>query len=378
MISIKYKWFLRLFSLLCVISLTFTLMFSVYATDFVGSLEETSSNLEDELSELQSEMESLSTDIALITEQMRQITTEITQTKEKLSIAKGQEEIQYESMKQRIRYMYENGNSNLLEILLSSASMADFLKRAEFVSIITEYDHAQLEKLAETQQDIAEKEESLLNEQERLHALQEDLNQKEKLLTEKITTTSSELTQITAQLEKAKEEAEKAEEALEQEVVPIPPKEETPKKDSPKEDFVTPPTQNEDTFPDNSNPEGNGNSDNGISASVSDIELFAALIECEAGSSDYEGMLAVASVVVNRMNHPRYPDTLRGVIYQAGQFPPAHNGSVDRILNRGIKNSCLQAAQDALAGKNNVGDCLSFRSANSGHVGTIIGDNVFF
>ena len=89
-------------------------------------------------------------------------------------------------------------------------------------------------------------------------------------------------------------------------------------------------------------------------------------------------MLAVASVVVNRMKHSNYPDTLRGVIFQSGQFPPAHNGKVDKILERGVKDSCLKAAQDALNGKNNVGDCLSFRSASSGHVGTIIGDNVFF
>ena len=113
-------------------------------------------------------------------------------------------------------------------------------------------------------------------------------------------------------------------------------------------------------------------------ASASDLELFAALIECEAGSTDYEGMLAVASVVVNRMKHKNFPNTLRGVIYQSGQFPPAHNGSVDKKLKRGVKESCLQAAQDALNGKNNVGSCLSFRAASTGHAGTIIGDNVFF
>ena len=88
--------------------------------------------------------------------------------------------------------------------------------------------------------------------------------------------------------------------------------------------------------------------------------------------------LAVASVVVNRMKHPNYPDTLRGVIYQAGQFTPAHNGSIDRVLERGVKDACVQVANDALAGKNNVGDCLNFRSASSGHVGTVIGGNVFF
>jgi spore germination cell wall hydrolase CwlJ-like protein len=78
------------------------------------------------------------------------------------------------------------------------------------------------------------------------------------------------------------------------------------------------------------------------------------------------------------MNSSHYPDTLRGVIFQSGQFPPATNGKLEQILESGVKDLCVTAAQDALSGKNNIGDCLQFRSKNSGHVGTVIGNNVFF
>ncbi len=360
MISMKSKLFLQLISLMCIASLTLSLIVPVYATDSVDSLEQSSSNLEDELSGLQNEMKALGTEISSITKQIVKITEEIKETKEELAIAKGEEEVQYDSMKQRIRYMYENGSSNLLEILFSSASMADFLKKAEFVSMITEYDHEQLEELAKTKESIEQKETSLAEKQENLYKLQEDLNKKEASLSDKISSTSSELKKINKQLADAREEARRAEEALKEEIKPIPPKEEPAK-----------PSIKDDTDDNNGN-----NSD--IATSASDIELFAALLECEAGSRNYEAVLAVASVVVNRMNHPRYPDTIRGVIYQSGQFPPAHDGKVDRILKRGVKDLCVQAANDALAGKNNIGDCLSFRSASSGHVGTVIGDNVFF
>ena len=80
-------------------------------------------------------------------------------------------------------------------------------------------------------------------------------------------------------------------------------------------------------------------------SAASELEIFAALIECEAGSTDYDGMLAVASVVMNRVNHRYYPDTITGVIYQSGQFSPVASGKLDKVLKRGIKSSCLESLQ---------------------------------
>ena len=365
----KSKFLLRILSILIIFSITVTLIAPVYATDSIDSLENSSSALENELSSLEDELAALSDEISSIADQISSTTEEIHQTKAELAIAKGQEEQQYEAMKQRIQYMYENGTTSFLHILLSSESLADFINRAEIFSAINEYDQAQFQKLVETKESIAQKEEALAQKQENLYTLQEELNQKEAAINAKISNTSSELTNITQKLAAAREEARKAQEELDQKVEPVIPVEpEEPTTPEPEEPEIS----NEPNYNDSNNENSN------ISATVSDIELFAALIECEAGSTDYEGMLAVASVVVNRMKHPNYPDTLRGVIYQAGQFTPAHNGSIDRVLERGVKDACVQVANDALAGKNNVGDCLSFRSASSGYAGTIIGSNVFF
>ena len=354
MISKYKKGYFRFLAIILSLAIITSLTSPVYATDDVKTLEQNKENLENNLSSLKKELEKLNKDIDSITSEIRDMNTRISELKEELAIAKGEEETRYAAMKTRIQYMYENGSTNLLEILLSASSLPEFIKRAEYFATITEYDRQEAKKLASTRESILQKEQQLTEEKEHLTGLLNSLDKKETLLRSKISSTSSELTTYTAKLDKARQEAKKTEATLNKEVKPvIPPKQEPAEPDDtkePEEDYT---------------------------ATASDLELFAALIECEAGSRDYEGMLAVASVVVNRMKHSNYPNTLRGVIFQSGQFPPAHNGKVDKVLKRGVKNSCLQAAQDALNGKNNVGDCLSFRSASSGHVGTIIGDNVF-
>ena len=348
----KYRF--RFLSTVLALSIMISLVAPVCATDDIHSLEQTTEDLENDLSSLNSELAQLDKEISSISSKIKDMNARIKTIQEELAIAKGEEEAQYEAMKARIQYMYENGSTSFLEILCSASSLADFIKRADYFATVNEYDRAALKKITDTREAIAQKELQLTEEKKNLTTLLAELDKKEAILQKQISDASSELSSYTAKLDNARKEAQKAEAALKQDVKPV-----APPKDEP-------------------NNSGASTSNGEYTATASDLELFAALIECEAGSSDYEGMLAVASVVVNRMKHSSYPDTLRGVIFQSGQFPPAHNGKVDKILKRGVKDSCLKAAQDALNGKNNVGNCLSFRSAGSGHVGTVIGSNVFF
>lgn len=106
--------------------------------------------------------------------------------------------------------------------------------------------------------------------------------------------------------------------------------------------------------------------------------LLAALIHCEAGGESYEGQLAVGAVVMNRVRSSAYPDTVHGVIYASGQFTPALNGKVNRVLESGkIYPSCIQAAEEVLSGVSNVGDLTHFRR-NNGREGLVIGNHVFY
>ncbi|MBP5198364.1 MAG: SH3 domain-containing protein [Lachnospiraceae bacterium] len=106
--------------------------------------------------------------------------------------------------------------------------------------------------------------------------------------------------------------------------------------------------------------------------------LLAALIQCEAGGESYEGQVAVGAVVMNRVRSSAYPDSIHGVIYASGQFTPAQNGKVNRVYESGkIKQSCIDAANEAISGTSNVGSYTHFRR-NNGREGLVIGNHVFY
>lgn len=112
--------------------------------------------------------------------------------------------------------------------------------------------------------------------------------------------------------------------------------------------------------------------------SLQELEVLAALIQCEAGGESYVGQVAVGNVVMNRMESEQHPDTVMEVIYEEGQFTPVGNGMLSRTLNSGsVSPSCRQAALEAAAGSAPVGDLLYFRRVN-GRSGQIIGNHVFY
>lgn len=107
---------------------------------------------------------------------------------------------------------------------------------------------------------------------------------------------------------------------------------------------------------------------NEVNYSDSDLKLLACLVHAEAGNQSYEGKLAVANVVLNRVKSNKYPDSIKSVIYQSGQFSVARSGSLDKQLSNYDNYSSnsqlltIKAAKAALNGANNIGDRLYFHS----------------
>lgn len=115
-----------------------------------------------------------------------------------------------------------------------------------------------------------------------------------------------------------------------------------------------------------------------VFATASELEILAALIQCEAGGEPYEGQVAVGAVVMNRVRCGGYPNSITEVIYASGQFTPASGGKMQSlILNGTTKASCIQAAQEAINGTCNVGNALHFRRAGN-RDGLLIGNHVFW
>ncbi|AJY73554.1 cell wall hydrolase [Paenibacillus beijingensis] len=88
-----------------------------------------------------------------------------------------------------------------------------------------------------------------------------------------------------------------------------------------------------------------------------DLMLLAKITMIEAGHETYEGQLAVANVILNRVKDTRFPDSIRDVIYSGKQFPPAHNGILEKCKPHA---TALRAAKDALNGNNNVENAVYF------------------
>lgn len=200
-------------SLICAFGVALSSM-PVHAED-IESLENKTSNLQDQLEGINQEMVEISDKITETEAQIEESNNEVFRLEASLQISRNNEERQYENMKSRIKYMYENGSESMISMLFSADSMADFLNKADFVQNITEYDRDMLENLVKVREGIETQEDDLKSQQQELADLKEQLNSEQQELQAKADATSTDLATFNAQLQaardaKAKEEEEKA------------------------------------------------------------------------------------------------------------------------------------------------------------------------
>lgn len=82
-------------------------------------------------------------------------------------------------MKKRIKYMYENGNTQFIEVLLESKSIGEFLNNAEYIAQISDYDRQMLKEFQQTVQDVDDQKTALETEKAELETLQTQLQDKQ-------------------------------------------------------------------------------------------------------------------------------------------------------------------------------------------------------
>ena len=135
------------------------------------------SDLSGQLTDLQKSLEELKTQSESKEKELEQVQTE-------LESAKDQEAKQYEDMKLRIQYMYENSNSGYLEMLFSSDNFGDFISRAQNMAEISKYDRKMLDDYQAAKEEVQEKENKVLDEQKKIAALQEQSSRKQEQVQE--------------------------------------------------------------------------------------------------------------------------------------------------------------------------------------------------
>lgn len=182
-------------------ALTLGTVFSSYATSKaiedakkkVSSMEEEKKKVESALKELEGKksdtaayVKELDRNLSALAGELTKLEGDISRKEEQIEEAKAEletakvtENRQYEDMKLRIQYMYENGQTGLLEPMMQSESIAELLNRAEYASQITSYDRKMLEEYRKTRQEVALKEEALKTEHQELLTLQDSTKAKQ-------------------------------------------------------------------------------------------------------------------------------------------------------------------------------------------------------
>lgn len=146
-------------------------------------LEKDKSDILKYIEKLDKELNSLSTEIDELEKDIKETEGELDIARKDLEEAKVTEASQYDIMKKRIKYMYENGESSYLEIILQSDNLSDVLNHVEYISKITEYDNSLLDKYTKIKEEIVQKEQSIKNNLATLNNLKEELDYEQKTVT---------------------------------------------------------------------------------------------------------------------------------------------------------------------------------------------------
>ena len=181
-------------------------------------LEQQKNTAEAEKSELSSELDSIVSKMEKTQSDLTAKETEINDAETELVTAKANEDDQYQTMKLRIKYMYENGSNEFLEILMEANSIADLLNKAEYINKISKCDRELLVEYEDTRKDVENRENALKKEYAELESLQDELAGEqanvEKLLADKniqidnltseISSNADKLKQLIAEVERGK------------------------------------------------------------------------------------------------------------------------------------------------------------------------------
>ena len=327
-------------------------------------LKEEKNTLEGQLADLNEKLTIVSNNLNDLEDQIENKEEEIRITEEELAEAKETEEHQYESMKTRIRFMYERSDYALLETLLGSGSLAEALNKAEYVEQIAAYDRQKLDEYEATRIQIQEEEAKLKKEKEELDALRERVKAEKKKVNSYVQQTSSEISATASEISDAEAQALAYEAQIKEQEANI----EYLKKKLAEEQALSK-LAAQSSWRDISE----------VQFEESDRYLLANLIYCEAGGEPYAGQLAVGAVVINRVLSSVYPNTVTGVIYQKYQFSPVGSGRLAIAMSQNKATaSCYKAADEAMAGQTNVGNCVYFRTPIPGLTGIQIGGHIFY
>ncbi len=296
---------------------------------------------------------------------------DIDDTTKALEEAKQTRIDQYEAMKTRIRFLYEKGSDGYLDILFSAKNFGELINYADYIEALSAYDRYMLEEYTKTEARISEEEKTLEQEMADLEEMHAQVKAEQEKVTGLINDTAEHIAITAENINMTQAAADAFEDQVDQK--------EAEAKAAAAEYAAIKAKYEEELRLSRLAAQSAWRDISEVTFEDGDRYLLANLIYCEAGGEPYEGQIAVGAVVINRVLSSRYPDTVTGVIYQHAQFSPVGSGRLSLALaeNRATA-SCYNAADAAMSGRTNVGNCVYFRTIIPGLDGKFIGGHVFY
>lgn len=327
-------------------------------------LKDVQSDLRDNMQNLDDQMNAIVHNLDDLEQQIRDKEQEIVLTQAALEEAKETERWQYECMVLRVRAMYERPEENYLNEMIGTGSISNALNLADYIEKVAASDRKLMDDYQANRALIEDQEAKLQEEKVKLDHLKVEAEAEKNKVAGLISQTANSIAATADQIADAERKAleyeaeiKKAEENLEY-----------LKKKLAEEIALSQAAANA-AWRDISE----------VSFADGDRYLLANLIYCEAGGEPYAGKLAVGAVVINRVLSAKFPDSVVGVVYQDRQFSPVGSGRLQLALTANKANAdCYKAADEAMTGVTNVGNCVFFRTPVEGLTGINIGGHVFY
>ena len=365
-----------------------------------NKLNNAKSEMENYLKELANQSKSLNEQVAELDQQITDKENQVSSMEGRIEEAQADLDKQYEDMKTRIQYMYENDQTAIQSIITAALTggLTGLLNQVEYTVSVNQYDRNMLENYKASKADLDDQYAKLQDEQDALELLKTETEKKKQQVADQQAATGSKLSEyekllaqkegeITDMAEFIKEKTD----LLNQLIAKAAQEEAAARIKAAQQAAASMNTSG------NIQQADSGISGGSVSLSEYEIMMLATIIYCEAGNQGTDGQLAVGYVIMNRIRSSRFPNTLEGVLRQSRQFEPVGSGRFDLVLKAEqdddipniVTQSCWNAARAVINGTSNVGESLFFRTwapvpslvtnlQNGGVPYWIIKDHIFY
>lgn len=182
----------------------------------ISNIEQQKSSLQTEIDSLDAELVGIITNMNILEGELDDKEKQLEQVNKDLKKAEKKEKTQYENMKKRIRYLYENGDTNYLDIILGASDFADFLNRVEYSQQVYDYDRNLLTNYQETVQQVADLKQQVEGEKAELEEMQASYQEQKTEYEGMLATKKQSMSDFDSKLSEAKQLASRYQSVIEE------------------------------------------------------------------------------------------------------------------------------------------------------------------